>query len=342
MNKSSVIHICSEQCSDKYVLPGDEKSLWIAIDKHACAGASVSQAFAENWMPLSDPLPLGCPLKDISVIAIREGKGLDINLYNAHQIHIYVDGGFIPAQNSADEAEPCNATWAFAVIAVDEHMQGKLICSSGGHVTFNCCSDVYLGEDNLSSFDPELYAQVMARLFILQQPNKFKVPIFIGYDNISAADCSFMKAVHSGGSILASLAAAIHIETANKHSITGFHVHSHKGHPWNELADSICNFYKNHSPLVIKIPLAPITRRVVYDYQMFVSMCDPWVLDSVAVEESHCYNSMCALPPDVIARRIDNPDHMQWDSSCEISVLFLKCAQFNVQTILQFPLGNIY
>ncbi len=210
------------------------------------------------------------------------------------------------------------------------------MCSSGGHVTFDGCSNVFLGEDNPSSFDPELYAQVMARLYILQQPDKFKVPIFIGCDNISAADCSFMKSVRSGGSILAGLAAAVHIELAYHHSVEGFHIHSHQGHPWNELADSICNYFKNHIPLVIKVPFAPINRRVCYNYQMFASMHNPWVLDSIAVDESHCYNTLCALPPDVIVHRIDNPNHMQWDSSCEITALFLKGAQFNVQTLMQF------
>ncbi len=58
--------------------------------------------------------------------------------------------------------------------------------------------------------------------------------------------------------------------------------------------------------------------------------------NSLAVEESHCYNSLKALPPDVVAQRIDNPDYMQWDSSCEASPLYFKCTQFNVQTLAQF------
>ena len=69
---------------------------------------------------------------------------------------------------------------------------------------------------------------------------------------------------------------------------------------------------------------------------MFVSLKDPWVLNSLAVDESYCYNSMSALPPEVIASRIDNPNYTQWDSSCAISALCLKGAQFNVQTLLQF------
>ena len=96
-----------------------------------------------KWMPLSQPLPLGCPLKVVSAIAIEEGESLKVDLNNAYPIHIYVDGGFAPASDKNSAVESCNATWALAVIAVNEQMQGKLICSSGGHVTFNNESNVY-------------------------------------------------------------------------------------------------------------------------------------------------------------------------------------------------------
>ncbi len=150
---------------------------------------------------------------------------MGVDLSNAYQIHIYVDGGFAPAGDLDAAIESCNATWAFAVVAVNEHMQGKLMCSSGGHVTFNNESNVFLGENNFSSFDPELYAQIMARLYILQQSEPFQAPVFIGYDNISAADCSFMKSVKTDESLLAGLAAAVHIESTKNHSVEGFHTH---------------------------------------------------------------------------------------------------------------------
>jgi len=60
------------------------------------------------------------------------------------------------------------------------------------------------------------------------------------------------------------------------------------------------------------------------------------IFNSISVNESHCYNEMKALPPSVIASRIDNPSYMQWDPSCEVSSRFLKCVQFNVQTLTQF------
>ena len=71
---SSDDYIRSEQCSDEYVLSGDEKPLWQSIDKYACAGAAISQAFATAvWLPTC-LLPPGCPHKVVSSIAIHEGK----------------------------------------------------------------------------------------------------------------------------------------------------------------------------------------------------------------------------------------------------------------------------
>ena len=184
---SSDDYIRSEQCSDEYVLSGDEKPLWQSIDKYACAGAAISQALATAEWLATCLLPPGCPLKVVSSTAISEGNKYEIKYSNAHQIHIYVDGGFAPCNDneSVVSAESCNATWAFVVVAVDENMNGKLMCSSGGHVTFNNQSEMFLGEDSPGSFDPELYAQVMARLFLMQLSEPFKVPVFIGYDNIS-------------------------------------------------------------------------------------------------------------------------------------------------------------
>ena len=64
----------SEQCSDEYKLSGDEKPLWQTIDESTCKGAFVSQAFAVKWKPLSHPLPLGCPLKDVQLLPSKRGS----------------------------------------------------------------------------------------------------------------------------------------------------------------------------------------------------------------------------------------------------------------------------
>ncbi len=74
---------------------------------------------------------------------------------------------------------------------------------------------------------------------------------------------------------------------------------------------------------------------------MFVSMHNPWILDSVAVEESHCYNEMRALPADVIAHCIDNPSYMQWDSTCDISARFFNVPNSMCKPSRSFRLESI-
>ena len=119
-------YICSGDCLDEYTLSGNEESLWAAIDDHACAGASISEAVRAKWMPFCDNTPpIGCPLKDVSSLAIRQGEGLDIGYHNAHQIQIHVDGGIELDSDNCEDASSYNATWALAVVAVDELMQGK-------------------------------------------------------------------------------------------------------------------------------------------------------------------------------------------------------------------------
>ncbi len=176
----------------------------------------------------------------------------------------------------------------------------------------------------------------MARMYLLQHRDHFNAPIYIGYDNISAADCSFMKSVTSNDSLLAGIAAATHFETAKYHSIGGFHVHSHQGHPWNELVDSLCNFYKTRSPLVANVPFAPLSRSACFDYQMLASLNDSFVCNSLTVDESHCYNSLRPPPPMsspivLITPKLCNGTHRVKHRHC-----FVKCIQFNVQTLSQF------
>ncbi len=50
-------YICSGDCLDEYTLSGNEESLWAAIDDHACAGASISEAVRAKWMPFCDNTP---------------------------------------------------------------------------------------------------------------------------------------------------------------------------------------------------------------------------------------------------------------------------------------------
>ena len=122
------------------------------------------------------------------------------------------------------------------------------------------------GEEKPGSFVSELYAQVMARFYLLQCDISSSIPISISYDNISAADCSFLEAHPKGESMLAGLPAAAHFQVSKLFRITGFHVHSHEGHPWNELADSLCNYYKDNLSTVARVPCAPFSKASILNF----------------------------------------------------------------------------
>ena len=118
--------------------------------------------------------------------------------------------------------------------------------------------------------------------------------------------------------------------------IKGFHVKSHNGDPWNELADSLCTFYKTRAPLVVRVPGAPFISTKVFALQMFAALNDSSIAESLVVHESHKYNHVCAIPPHVIADRIDNIDYTLWDKSCEYTFLSVLIVSWNVQTLLDF------
>ncbi len=252
-----------DACTDNYVMKGDEAPMWEAVDNRACAGADLAQQFSKHWLPVSYPLPLGCPLKECTSIALRLSSDVCVDCSSASSIHIYIDGGYSPD----DEDSPMcvsSSTWAFAVFAVDTEGCYKLQFSCGGHVTFCEDSELFLGEAKRGSFDPELYGQAMVRLFLLQCDIDKSIPIHIAYDNISAADCSFMNASPNVSTGLSNFASTVHFMASKLFDIKGFHVKSHNGDPWNELADSLCTFYKTRAPLVVRVPGAPfISTKVV-------------------------------------------------------------------------------
>ncbi len=78
----------------------------------------------------------------------------------------------------------------------------------------------------------------MVRMFLLQCDIDRNIPIFMAYDNISAADCSFMNGSPSVSTGLSKFASTVHFMASNIFNITGFHVKSHNEDPWNELVDS--------------------------------------------------------------------------------------------------------
>ena len=92
----------------------------------------------------------------------------------------------------------------------------------------------------------------MVRLFLIQSncPIRSNSSIRIIYDSTSAGDCSFGSAFASDNILLARLTFSLHKLASRKWVLGASHVKAHIGDPWNEMADSLCSFFKTHDPHV--------------------------------------------------------------------------------------------
>jgi len=88
------------------------------------------------------------------------------------------------------------------------------------------------------------------------------------------------------------------------YNIVFFHVHAHVGHPWNELADSICTHVKKYPPNVFNIPYGPISTNEVRRLDLAVSLSHSFIESRLMHHSSDAMR--LALDASVIAGRIDN------------------------------------
>ncbi|CAE7615069.1 Dnah2 [Symbiodinium necroappetens] len=93
-----------------------------------------------------------------------------------------------------------------------------------------------LGQAVESSFEVELAALLHA----LAIAAKLQVPAMIGYDNLAAGHVAFGAAVDSRNSPMSQACVEIlHFLRLCGVAPIGFHIHSHQGHPANDLADAL-------------------------------------------------------------------------------------------------------
>ncbi len=100
-------------------------------------------------------------------------------------MYIYIDGGY-----AADS--DVHSTWSAAFVLVDCTNTQHICLSAGGIIDFDESSPRFLGECSPpSSFVSEIYAQIMARILLIQYAHKYvlhdNMHITIVYDNESAA-----------------------------------------------------------------------------------------------------------------------------------------------------------
>ena len=149
------------------------------------------------------------------------------------QIFVYLDG----SATMCDD-EPI-MSWGFCCFKVDIDFNHDLFFSSGGVICTDRDSQLYFGAEKHNSFTAELYANVMARMWLLQSGIVEKSNVVFLYDNQAAALAVIGKVVSRSNCTLCKVGIAIDRLCNKLYCTSTHHTHSHDNHPWNELADAI-------------------------------------------------------------------------------------------------------
>ena len=107
----------------------------------------------------------------------------------------------------------------------------KLVCSTCGPIVFEEDIGLYLGQmEDASSLVPELYAQVVARMFILQYMSYFtpcsRVPIEIIYDNMGANSLAVSAKASLSQPDLASLCKILDIVVTKLYPYISYYIYA--------------------------------------------------------------------------------------------------------------------
>ena len=127
----------------------------------------------------------------------------------------------------------------------------------GGHVTADPDAYNFIGADCADSMSAEMSAQVYAACMILVDTAGLgrAVPVTMHYDNEAAA--AFARAVSRSRRHLRlhSVVGVVWQILALERRVTWWHVQSHRGHPLNELVDSLVEY-------MAKMPEAWLTESI--------------------------------------------------------------------------------
>ena len=145
-------------------------------------------------------------------------------------LQLYVDGSYFPPTASTS----ARAGWAVCVLALSRetwyyagYLASPAPCSG---------SVATLGQPVESSYEVELAALLHA----LAIAARHQVPTLIGYDNKAAGHVAFGNAIDSQDSAMSRACIELqHFLRLCDRQPAGLHIHSHKGHPANDLADSM-------------------------------------------------------------------------------------------------------
>ncbi len=126
-----------------------------------------------------------CPLKEHCRVFFEVSDLSHIAPADVRKVFVYTDGGYDPLVDVE------HTTWSLSIVLVNDVGRMHVWCSACGVVPFDSCHPAYLGEAlPSSSFVAEVYAQIVAKVVVLQWFHAFALcpatPIVFVSDSTSA------------------------------------------------------------------------------------------------------------------------------------------------------------
>ena len=221
---------------------------------------------------------------------------------------------------------------------MSDTLQHKLLCCSGGMLDNDCEMSSYLGAQHHNSFTTEVAAGLFARMWALQAPVWVRTKrIVVLYDSSSAANVVAGRQHSQSNNSLCKCSNALHRLLSLECDIIDWHVKSHDFHPWNELADSLCDFYAKRpiESLVRMTPISPLSDFKAYAIDIAAAMCSP-LLESQLVSPVFDSTTQTGIGASQIATAIDthgrDTKRDTNTNSKDVSLHDFNVVQYNVQT----------
>ncbi len=174
-----------------------------------------------------------CPIKEHCRAFFEANNIRSIPPGDVWRVYIYTDGGF----NNALEFD--HTTWGLCIVVVDCYDNMYIWGSAGGIVPFDEGHPAFFGEVlPSSSFVAEVYAQIVAKVVLLQWFHMFALcpatPIVLVYDRTSANLVASSSVQSKSQPVLTNFANVLGTLCVSLLNIQYSRVHSHKFHPFND------------------------------------------------------------------------------------------------------------
>ena len=212
---------------------------------------------------------------------------------------------------------------------ITEHSDGAQVLQGclGGWVSNSSGDGVSVGVRELNSLSAELQAHLFARLLLVQSEFFGEVrDVQIGFDNMSAAAAAASFGTPCSELFVHKLCAACNVLLLKTRDITTFHVKGHSGHPWNDLADSVCTYFFKNRPSVFGHPL-PTDAKSLYGFELLATVSCDSVSDDITIDENHEFKVQLGISSFEISQNVDSCPI--GDVDVVVSICDIKCLQYN-------------